>query len=57
MEMEIRLKEKESSKEDPFLEKVTNSLIIAFVAAAIIKLGFYLYTYLAPVAPSVDNSL
>jgi hypothetical protein len=57
MEMEIRLKEKESSKEDPFLEKVTNSLIIAFVAAVIIKLGFYLYTYLAPVAPSVDNSL
>lgn len=52
--MEIRLKATQSSKEDPYLEKITNSLIIAFVVALVIKVGYFVYSYLAPVA---DNSL
>lgn len=31
-------------KEDPLLEKLTNSLVIAFFAAAIIKIVTFLYS-------------
>ncbi len=31
-------------KEDPLLEKLTNSLVIAFFAAAIIKIAVFLYS-------------
>jgi len=30
-------------KEDPYLEKLTNSVVIAFFAAAAIKIGMYVY--------------
>ena len=42
-EMKINAKIETPSKEDPLLEKITNSLVIAFCAAAAIKLLYFLY--------------
>jgi hypothetical protein len=42
--MRISVKAKSTGNEDPFLEKLTNSLILAFVIAAVVKLSYFVYS-------------
>jgi len=39
---------KEAEQDDPWLEKLTESLVIAFLAAALVKVGIFVYGFLWP---------
>ena len=42
--MKVNVAGRKREDEDPFMEKLINSMVIAFVAAAVIKLGMFIYT-------------
>ena len=48
MKFPLNAQVRHKKEEDPFLEKMTNSLIIAFVGAAVIKILYFLYTHVWP---------
>lgn len=55
--MRVSLKAESTGKEDPLLEQITNSLVIAFVGAAVFKIVCYLYTMFASGGGGENSSL
>jgi hypothetical protein len=55
--MRVSLKAKSTGNEDPFLEKLTNSLILAFVIAALVKLSYFVYSLYSPAVEKAMGEL
>jgi hypothetical protein len=55
--MRISVKAKSTGNEDPFLEKLTNSLMVAFVIAALVKVYYFMHSLYYPIIEKATEEL